>query len=155
LTPDEGINNFMIRLIYSHKEHLDLIRYNCCLLGYNLSILLRQSPEMFFAFVDKEKAFHPLYRSMFYESYEETLIQLDSFRRLQKPQINITLNLKSKPVNKKAYFPEELYFISYKSENVLIARRVAEILTQSGYNVWFNEYQILLGVALLLNYSNQ
>ena len=35
-------------------------------------------------------------------------------------------------------------FISYKSEDVEIARRVADLLIASGYEVWFAEYQVLL-----------
>lgn len=36
------------------------------------------------------------------------------------------------------------FFISYKSENVDLARAVADHLTASGHRVWFAEYEILL-----------
>jgi hypothetical protein len=35
-------------------------------------------------------------------------------------------------------------FVSYKSEDVAVARRIAETLIGAGWNVWFAEYRILL-----------
>lgn len=35
-------------------------------------------------------------------------------------------------------------FISYKSEDVAFARRIADALTAAGWRVWFAEYQVLL-----------
>lgn len=36
------------------------------------------------------------------------------------------------------------FFVSYKSEDVAIARQIADLLTAAGYRVWFAEYTILL-----------
>ena len=40
--------------------------------------------------------------------------------------------------------PPPQLFVSYKSQDVGVARRIADHLIASGVGVWFAEYQILL-----------
>jgi len=61
----------------------------------------------------------------------------------------ISTGVKDIKCQKVPYYPYDI-FISYKSQNVLLARQIAERLIASGFKVWFAEYELLVKDQLML-----
>jgi len=128
-----ALSNFMLNFKCANINYQEQIFYNCKGIASILSNSLN-NPDSFYMFLDKQRAQHPLFTSMYQEYFEETRQYLWSFRNIITPVLSLSV---VKPTNEKI-------FVSYKSEDVAIARRIAEILILNGFNVWFNEYDILI-----------
>ena len=139
---------FSLTIFLSRPDFIKQIAYTCKNFAADLFHLLSQRPDIFFLFVDREKANHPLHYTMYRNHYNSTLNNLKLMSEATRPSIAVMQKAKSSSrepqridFNNKS---TEQIFISYKSENVVVARRIAEILMQNGFKVWFNEYKILI-----------
>ncbi len=59
-------------------------------------------------------------------------------------ELNYSINKNSQKIISGISGKKYDFFISYKSQNVYIARQIVDQLISSGYNIWFAEYRILL-----------